>query len=124
MDFSFPSSSTSFSAIDLPLLTKRSCVDKDDGSIAGSETPSDLVSHISWGRVSGAVSTAGSEWLVNLEPTAPVSTEWFSDCTDLKNPELMGRPLPIPDATALFDMTTQVSESSCAPIKEGKVRGY
>ena len=124
MDFLFSSPPAPFCAFDLPLLPRRSLVDRDEKSIAGSETPTDLVSHISWDRVSGAVPAAGSEWLITPEPTAPIRAEWISDSTDLQNPERMGLPLPIQEATTLFDMATQISESSWAPLKEGKVLGY
>ena len=59
-----------FRAVDLPLLPKP-VSEVDNQPNAGSETPPDLVSHISRDRVPGVRSTAGSERCVfplNLQP--------------------------------------------------------
>ena len=106
-----------FRAIDLPLLAQP-MLQLEDGSIAGSETPSELVSHISWDRVSTAVSRTESDWHVtSARSNAGVRTEWMFDSTDLAEPSRREVCLPIPPNATLFDIASQRSESSWAPIE-------
>ena len=114
----------SFGSHDLPLIT-RPLLQLEDGSIAGSDNPSELVSHISRERASTVLSTTDqSEWLFPAEPTSALSrAEWFYDSSNLAEPFRTSTSINIPDGTAHFDIASQRSESSWAPIYGGKVHG-
>ena len=120
MNFSFATYAP-FAAFDLPLI-ERHLLEIEDGfrgsaSIAGSDTPSDLVSHVSCDRVSVAVSTADSDWRVTSGPSyAPSRAEWIYDSSNLVGPSRQALAIPLPEGAERFDMASQRSESSWAPI--------
>ena len=102
---------------DLPLLSPP-LLQLEDGSLAGSDNQSDLVSHVSMGRESAVLSrTDLIEWNFPAEPNTALSrTEWFYDGSNLVEPFRPSTQLVIPEGTTHFDIASQRSESSWAPI--------
>ena len=113
-DFSFgPHSSIApFRAIDLPLLSNPR-IEGTLGEETASEPASESVSHISRGRMPGVVSTDGSEWVFAADQQ---NREWLFDETNLSTPTRRDVVIPIPDNTDTFEINTQASEASWAPI--------
>ena len=96
-----------FLAVDLPLTNASGVV----FCALESDTPSEAVAHISWGRCSTAVSAPDSEWIV---PDDARSHNWLAGDTNLVAPPSPEGALVISSNATVFDIASHSSRVSSA----------
>ena len=120
-NFSFDNapSSSSFRATDLPTISLPLPLE-DEGSIAGSEAPSEVVTHVSSrGHLSIADSAPDAEWLFAAGKPKR-KEEWLYDATDVPQPNRLEVDPRLTANAVCFDMHSNASEASWVlPHKSG-----